>query len=153
MVLFVDRCGESLLPQLTADDTVTLCKQYVPLQRSAPGVHIMEGVTSVDNRDIEAPGSTPLCLCLPPVRGCVGGDCYFPTAHEMHMEMSDKKKALKCRDCLVQWHLFSIAQYGASSSGEQPQGAGISGRPRETEQNINGEDLWTVGHLPMQETL
>jgi hypothetical protein len=23
-------------------------------------------------------GSTPLYLCLPPVRGFAGGDCYFP---------------------------------------------------------------------------
>jgi hypothetical protein len=24
------------------------------------------------------PGSNPLYLCLPPVRGSAGGDCYFP---------------------------------------------------------------------------
>lgn len=70
----------------------------------------------------------------------MGGDCYFLTAHEMHVEMCDKKKALKCRDCLVQRHLFSFAQHRAGSSGEQFQGAGISGKPRETEYNIEGED-------------
>jgi len=57
------------------------------------------------------------------------------------MEMNDKKKALKCRDYLVQRHLFSFAQHGAGSSGEQLQGAGISGKPRESEHNIEGEDL------------
>jgi hypothetical protein len=64
------------------------------------------------------------------------------TRHEMHMEMSDKKcrdkKSLKCRDCLVQRHLFSFAQYRAGSPGEQLQGAG---KPRETQHNIEGEDL------------
>jgi hypothetical protein len=57
------------------------------------------------------------------------------------MVMYDKKKTLKCRDCLVQRHLFSFAEHGAGSSGEQLQGAGISGKPRETEHNIEGEDL------------
>jgi hypothetical protein len=59
----------------------------------------------------------------------------------MHMEMSDKKKALKCRDCLVQRHLFGFAQHGADGSGKQLQGPGISGKPKETEHNIEAEDL------------
>ena len=100
------------------------------------------GDGSVMNDPLGAPGSTPLYLCLPPVRGSAGGDYYFPTTRGMHMETPDKKKSFKSRDCLVQRHLFSVTQ-----------GAGSSCKPRETEHSIEGGDLPTVGHLPVQETL
>jgi len=88
------------------------------------------------NDPLGVPGSTHCIYAF-----YLKADVRVVTAHEMHMEMSDKKKALKCRDCLVQRHLFSFAQHRAGSSGEQLQGAGTSGKPRETEHNIEGEDM------------
>jgi len=57
LVLFVDRYGEALLPQLTADDIMAPHKQYLPLQKPAPSFHIVKGcpchgggVMSVDSQ-------------------------------------------------------------------------------------------------------
>jgi len=38
------------------------------------------------NDPLGVPGSTPFYLCLLPVRSCAGGECYFPTAHEMNIK-------------------------------------------------------------------
>jgi hypothetical protein len=46
-----------------------------------------------------------------------------------------------------------LLRSGAGNSGEPLQGAGISGKLRESEQKIESKDLPTVGDVPMHETL
>jgi hypothetical protein len=52
--------------------------------------------------------STPLYLCLPPIRGSAGGGCYFPTMRG-RMEKFNKNKPLKGKDSLLQTHLYRLS--------------------------------------------
>jgi hypothetical protein len=65
------------------------------------------GDNSAINDPLRAPGSTPLYLCLPLVRGSVGGDCYFPIIRGTLMENTRNKKPFKSRDAVVQKDLPS----------------------------------------------
>jgi hypothetical protein len=46
------------------------------------------------------------------------------------------RKFTKRRDCVVQRHLLKFVQQGTCQSGEPPQGAGTSSKPREVESPI-----------------
>jgi len=91
------------------------------------------GDSSTTNNPFRAPGSTPLYLCLPPICGSVGGDCYLPITHDTPMEKT-KQKSIKSRDTMVQKYLPSFAQHGVSQSEIPPQGAGTPSKPRDIEE-------------------
>jgi len=54
---------------------------------------------------------------------------------------SAKHKALGCRNSVVQRHLNHIAQQGVSYAGRPPHLAGISCKPMEMIQKIEGKNL------------
>jgi hypothetical protein len=111
------------------------------------------GDRSAANNTLRAPGNTPFYLYLPPIRGSAGGDCYFSITRGTRMEKSQNKKPIKCRDSVVQTHVSSFAQQGASQSGEPPQGAGIPSKPRDNEQPTQIKNSSLVAHSPKQDTL
>jgi hypothetical protein len=101
------------------------------------------GNSSAVNNLLGAPGSTPLYLCLPHVRGSAGGDYYFPITRGTLMEKMQNKKTIKSRDTVVQKDLHSCAQQGTSWSGKPLQGAGIPSKPRDIEHLTKVKDKRT----------
>jgi hypothetical protein len=74
------------------------------------------GESSAVNNPLGAPGSTPLYLCLPLVRGSMGGEYYFPIICGTLIEKTRNKKPIKSRDAVVQKDLPGCAQQGARYS-------------------------------------
>jgi hypothetical protein len=101
------------------------------------------GDSSAVDDPLRAPGSIPLYLCLPLLRGSAGGDYYFPTTRGTLMEKTQIKKPIKSRDAVVQKDLPSCAQQGSSQSGKPLQGAGIPSKPRDIEHMTKVKDKWT----------
>jgi hypothetical protein len=69
------------------------------------------------------------------------------------MEASNKHELLKHTDCFLQRHPYNMNQQGAKTAGGPPQLAGVSSKPRQTMQKIDGEDSPNVRHLRMWETV
>lgn len=54
------------------------CSTHAKVQGIVPRVEWhCSGDSSAANDHLGAPGSTPLYVCLPPIRGSEGGDYYF----------------------------------------------------------------------------
>jgi len=67
--------------------------------------------------------------------------------------MNSSGYTCKCKDSVLQGNSNKIAQQGASSvGGTPPQAAGISRKPGQTKQEIEGKDSPNVRHLPTQGT-
>jgi hypothetical protein len=98
------------------------------------------GDSSAVNNPLEEPGSIPLYLCLPLIRGFAAGDKYFPITCRTLMEKTRNKKPIKIRDAVIQKDLPSCAQQGASQVDEPPQGADIPRKPRDIEHLTNVKD-------------
>lgn len=58
---------------------------------------IIRSDRNVVNKSLQAWGSTPLYLCLPPLRCSAGGDCYFPSICVcIWRYLRNIRKPLKC---------------------------------------------------------
>lgn len=70
------------------------------------------GDGSVMNNPLEAPSSTMLYLCLPPIEGSEGGDCYFPTTSghiwKLLINTNPFSTCTHCTVTPVQYHLAKI---------------------------------------------
>lgn len=90
------------------------------------------GEGNVMDDPLGAPGSTLLYLCLAPLTGAIGGDCYFPTICGCIWKYLTNINPCKCSNSVLWRNLYNTAQQGASKAGEPPQVDGIPGQSGHT---------------------